>query len=143
MSDSAHGHDPQMSHGAHGHDPQAAVRTYLTIFAALAFLTLLTVGVAYMHLPGASGIIIALLIAMAKIFLIGSFFMHLRHEGKLINISLAVCLGLVLILIVFVLPDLGIHELEELHKKEAMERNPYVLQHEAHQAGAGDAGGGH
>lgn len=119
------------------HDPQAAVRTYLTIFGALAFLTILTVGVAYMNLPAGPGVVIALVIAGAKIFLICSFFMHLKDEGRLINVSLAVCLGLVLILIVFVLPDLGVHELEELHAKEALERNPYAQMHNEATGGGG------
>lgn len=118
------------------HDPKAAVRTYLTIFGALGFLTLLTVGVAYMNLPAGPGVVIALLIAVAKIFLICAFFMHLKDEGRLINVSLAVCLGLVLILIVFVLPDLGVHELEELQAKEALEKNPYAQMHHAATAGA-------
>jgi caa(3)-type oxidase subunit IV len=104
-------------HGApakHGPvDKSAEVRTYLIIFACLAVLTLLTVGVAYMNLPHAAGVVIALVIAALKVFLIASFFMHLRGEGKLINWSVAVCCALVLILIVFVLPDLGIHPVEE------------------------------
>ena len=127
-----------------GHDPQAAVRTYLTIFGALAFLTVLTVGVAYMDLPAGPGVVIALLIALAKIYLIASFFMHLKDEGRLINVSLGVCLGLVLILIVFVLPDLGVHELEELQKEEALKKNPYAQMHHAAQQGEGAHGeGGH
>lgn len=129
-----------MSDHANGHDAKSEVRVYLTIFGALAFLTILTVGVSYMHLPHGPGIVIALLIAVAKIFLIASFFMHLRHEGRLINVSLAVCLGLVLILIVFVLPDLGLHEMEVLEKERAAAENPYVQMHEAATAGHGSAG---
>ncbi|MBM4243903.1 MAG: hypothetical protein FJ148_08830 [Deltaproteobacteria bacterium] len=104
-------HGASAKHG--GIDKSAEVRTYLIIFGCLAVLTLLTVGVAYMELPHAAGVVIALVIAAAKVFLIGSFFMHLRGEGKLINWSVAVCCALVLILIVFVLPDLGIHPAEE------------------------------
>ena len=104
-------------HGAaetHGPvDKSAEVRVYLTIFGCLAALTLMTVGVAYMNLPHGAGVVIALVIAAAKVFLIASFFMHLRGEGKLINVGVAVCLGLVMILIVFVLPDLGVHPLED------------------------------
>lgn len=128
------------------HDPQAAVRTYLTIFGALAFLTILTVGVAYMDLPAGPGVVVALLIAVAKIALITMFFMHMKDEGKLINVSVGVCLGLILVLLVFVLPDLGIHELEELQKEEALKKNPYAQMHHAashgggHGADAGDHG---
>jgi cytochrome c oxidase subunit 4 len=98
-------------------DKSAEVRVYLTIFAALAVLTLMTVGVAYMNLPHAAGVVIALVIAAVKVFLIASFFMHLRSEGRLINVGVGVCLALVLILVVFVLPDLGVHPLEEAARR--------------------------
>ena len=105
------------THGAAGKhappDKSAEGRTYLIIFASLAVLTLMTVGVAYLHLPHAAGVVIALVIAALKVYLIASFFMHLRGEGHLINWSVAACCVLVLILLVFVLPDLGIHPLEE------------------------------
>jgi caa(3)-type oxidase subunit IV len=102
-------------------DKCAEVRTYLIIFGCLAALTLMTVGVAYMNLPHAAGVVIALVIAAAKVFLIAAFFMHLRGEGRLINWSVAVCLALVLVLIVFVLPDVGIHPLEDAARKAAHE----------------------
>jgi cytochrome c oxidase subunit IV len=108
-------HAAGAKHGAV--DKSAEVRTYLIIFASLAVLTLMTVGVAYMNLPHGAGVVIALVIAALKVFLIASFFMHLRGEGKLINWSVAVCCALVLILIVFVLPDLGIHPAEEAARR--------------------------
>lgn len=111
MSSKATAHGATTKHG--GVDKSDEVRTYLIIFGCLAVLTLMTVGVAYMNLPHAAGVVIALVIAALKVYLIGSFFMHLRGEGKLINWSVAVCCALVLILIVFVLPDLGIHPVEE------------------------------
>jgi caa(3)-type oxidase subunit IV len=99
------GHEP--------HDTAQEIRVYLTIFGALGLLTLATVGVAYMELPNSASIVVALLIAFAKVFLIAAFFMHLLHEGRLINWSLAVCVFALLILILFVIPDLGIHPVEE------------------------------
>jgi caa(3)-type oxidase subunit IV len=117
--------------GQHGPiDKSAEVRTYLIIFASLAVLTLLTVGVAYMNLPHAAGVVIALVIAALKVFLIAAFFMHLRAEHRLINWTVAACCVLVLILIVFVLPDLGIHPAEEaarhaLHDLEAQHHVHY------------------
>jgi cytochrome c oxidase subunit 4 len=117
-----------------GYDTSAQVRTYLMIFGALAALTLLTVGVAYLNLPHGAGVVIALVIAATKVFLIASFFMHLRQEGRLINVSIAVCLALLLVLIVFVLPDLGVHELEEAAREAALTApSPY------HHAGEGGA----
>jgi caa(3)-type oxidase subunit IV len=108
-------HTAGAEHGAL--DKSAEVRIYLVIFGCLAVLTLMTVGVAYMNLPHAAGVVIALVIAALKVFLIASFFMHLRGEGRLINWSVAVCCALVLILIVFVLPDLGIHPAEEAARR--------------------------
>ena len=59
------------THGAAGKhapvDKSAEVRTYLIIFASLAVLTLMTVGVAYLHLPHAAGVVIALVIAARAI----------------------------------------------------------------------------
>ena len=131
-----------------GHDTSAEVRTYLIIFGALAALTLLTVGVAYMNLPHATGVVIALVIAAVKVFLIASFFMHLRGEGRLINWGVGVCLLMVLILLVFVMPDLGVHELEEAARREAAHSSPYHHAGESpgaagHEAAVGAAGGGH
>ncbi|MEW6272351.1 MAG: cytochrome C oxidase subunit IV family protein [Thermodesulfobacteriota bacterium] len=119
MSVKATTHGGTVKHGAV--DKSAEVRTYLVIFGCLAVLTLMTVGVAYMNLPHAAGVVIALVIAAAKVFLIAAFFMHLRGEGRLINWSLAVCLALVLVLIVFVLPDLGIHPIEDAARRAAHE----------------------
>jgi cytochrome c oxidase subunit IV len=59
-------------------------RTYITVFIALAVLTVLTVAVSYFHLPPVLAIGIALLIATFKGSLVAGFFMHLLHERKLI-----------------------------------------------------------
>ena len=111
------------------------VRTYLMVFASLAVLTLMTVGVAYLNLPGSMGVIIAILIAVTKATLIGAFFMHLRDEGKFINLSLGVCLMLVLVLLVFVMPDLGLVE-EELASIQNREIDAHT-----HYTGLQDHGG--
>src|SRR5262245_59993161 len=95
------------------HDTAVEIRVYQTIFGALALLTLMTVGVAYMARPHAASIVIALLIAFAKVFLIAAFFMHLLHESRLINWSLAVCVFALLIFVLFVMPDLGVHPVEQ------------------------------
>jgi len=134
----------KVSQGAGAHhgpiDKSDEVRTYLIIFGCLAVLTLLTVGVAYMNLPHAAGVVIALVIAAAKVFLIGSFFMHLRGEGRLINWSVAVCCTLILILILFVLPDLGIHPLEEAARNALHELEAQHAHYPATPGGAAPAG---
>ncbi len=135
---SSHGSAPA-PHSAE--DVAAEVRTYLTIFGALAVLTLLTVGVAYMNLPHAAGVVVALVIAALKVFLIATFFMHLRAEGHLIKGTLAVCVLLLLVLIVFVLPDLGLHPIEEIERIESSHR-PSIYHHVGEHAAdaAGTAG---
>ena len=123
------------------HEVAAEVRTYLTIFGALAVLTLLTVGVAYMNLPHAAGVVVALVIAALKVFLIATFFMHLRSEGSLIKSTIAVCVLLLLVLMVFVLPDLGLHPVEEIERLEAAHR-PSIYHHAGeHAADAATAAG--
>jgi len=59
-------------------------RTYITVFIALAVLTVLTVGVSYFPMPAVVAIAVALLIATFKGSLVAGFFMHLLHERKLI-----------------------------------------------------------
>ncbi|MFM8410432.1 MAG: cytochrome C oxidase subunit IV family protein [Alphaproteobacteria bacterium] len=138
---SSHGSAPAAPHAApHSAEEVAAeVRTYLTIFGALAVLTLLTVGVAYMNLPHAAGVVVALVIAALKVFLIATFFMHLRAEGHLIKGSIALCLLLILVLIVFVMPDLGLHPVEELERMESSHR-PSIYHHVGEHAADAAAG---
>lgn len=58
------------------------VRKYLSVFAALLFLTIITVGVSYFRLPIAQAVILALFIAAIKGTLVAGFFMHLFDEFK-------------------------------------------------------------
>jgi cytochrome c oxidase subunit 4 len=60
------------------------VRTYLAVFAALMGLTIVTVGIYYLHLPVKAAIALALFVATIKASLVASFFMHLISEKKLI-----------------------------------------------------------
>lgn len=66
------------------------VRVYVTVFGALAVLTVVTVAVAYLHLPIWPALIIALIIATIKGGLVASYFMHLISEKKVIYWVLAV-----------------------------------------------------
>ena len=56
---------------------------YVAVFAALLVLTGATVGVSYIDL-GIWNVAAALLIASVKATLVALFFMHLRHEGRLV-----------------------------------------------------------
>ncbi|MSS73033.1 MAG: hypothetical protein EXS64_16295 [Candidatus Latescibacteria bacterium] len=60
------------------------VRVYMIVFAALAVLTVVTVGVSYIHLPVHTAIIVALIIASVKGSLVAAYFMHLISEEKII-----------------------------------------------------------
>lgn len=59
-------------------------RVYILVFVALAALTLVTVGVSYLHLSMGAAIALALFIATIKGSLVAAFFMHLISERKLI-----------------------------------------------------------
>jgi cytochrome c oxidase subunit 4 len=65
------------------------VRTYIAVFAALAFLTVVTVAVSYLHLPIGPAVAVALVIATIKAALVVCFFMHLISERHIIYWILA------------------------------------------------------
>jgi cytochrome c oxidase subunit 4 len=68
----------------HAVDIDRHVRIYITVFAALMVLTLVTVGVSYLHLPVALAVTVALMVATVKGTLVACYFMHLISEKKLI-----------------------------------------------------------
>ena len=70
-------------------DIKKSVKTYFMIFGALMVLTVITVGVSYVHLPVAMAIIVALVVATIKGSLVALYFMHLVHERKVIYCVLA------------------------------------------------------
>lgn len=76
----AHAHD---EHGDdyHVHTHITSIKTYVLIFGALIFLTLLTVA-AYNVRLGEWNLFVAVLIAMVKSSLVGAYFMHLKYEKK-------------------------------------------------------------
>lgn len=59
-------------------------RTYVMVFVALAFLTVVTVAVSYLDLSTGPAVLLAMVIAVAKGSLVACFFMHLISEEKLI-----------------------------------------------------------
>jgi cytochrome c oxidase subunit IV len=64
----------------------SGVRLYVAVFAALVFLTLVTVGVSYVDL-GPLSVVVALTIAFTKALLVVVFFMHLRESSGLIWVA--------------------------------------------------------
>ena len=86
---------------AHSHEEvQKQVKVYVRVFVTLGILTVLTVGVSYLHMPLALAIAVALFIAAVKSTLVAAFFMHLASEKKIIYaiLALAFCFFLVLLL---------------------------------------------
>jgi cytochrome c oxidase subunit IV len=57
--------------------------TYYIIFAALIALTLLTVGLSFLHLGEAMHLVVGLTIATTKAVLVILFFMHLLYSTRL------------------------------------------------------------
>jgi cytochrome c oxidase subunit 4 len=70
--------------GDHAADIDKHVRVYITVFVALMALTIITVGVSYLHLPVRIAVTVALLVATIKGSLVACYFMHLISEKKLI-----------------------------------------------------------
>lgn len=61
------------------------VRVYILVFAALAVLTVVTVGVSYLQIESvAATVLIALFIASIKGGLVAGYFMHLVSEKQII-----------------------------------------------------------
>lgn len=83
----AHAHAP--AHGAaHAHKPN--VKEYMVIFAVLAVLTVLEVGVAKM--PGISRKLIGVALvglALTKAAIVGLYYMHLKHETRVLKLTVA------------------------------------------------------
>jgi cytochrome c oxidase subunit 4 len=73
----------------HAADIDRHVRVYITVFVVLMALTIITVGISYLHLPLPIAVTAALLVATIKGSLVACYFMHLISEKKLIYAVLA------------------------------------------------------
>jgi cytochrome c oxidase subunit IV len=91
-----HGHAAAVAHVDDHNSPEAIkkeIRVYLIVFGALAVLTGVTVYACYgLKMPAHIAILIALVIACTKGFLVAGYFMHLLTEKKLIYSVLALTL---------------------------------------------------
>ena len=56
------------------------IKTYVMVFVALAFLTVVTVGISYLDLGVTGGVVLALIVASIKGSLVACYFMHLIDE---------------------------------------------------------------
>ena len=90
----------------HEIDVDKHVRIYLLIFASLAALTVITIGISYLHLPLVPAVSLALLVATIKGSLVACYFMHLISERKLIYWVLAfTAFFFIFVLLVLMLTD--------------------------------------
>jgi len=89
-----HDHAARGDHAAHGghaidtHKPN--IKEYLVIFVVLAALTALEVGVA--QVPGVSRKLIGVALvglALTKAAIVGLFYMHLKHETRVLKLTVA------------------------------------------------------
>ena len=81
-------------------------RIYVAVFAALAILTLLTTGIAFIDL-GVLNPVVAISIAVCKAALVVLFFMHVRYRGGLAWVFLGAGILWLALLIGFTLSDVA------------------------------------
>jgi caa(3)-type oxidase subunit IV len=87
-----------------GHSAEAVkkqIRGYYLVFAALAVLTVVTVGVSYLELSMPQAVAVALLVATVKASLVAAIFMHLRAEKKIIWVVLAFAAAFFIVLLLY------------------------------------------
>ncbi|MEZ4407306.1 MAG: cytochrome C oxidase subunit IV family protein [Polyangiales bacterium] len=101
-ADSTHGHD-EGDGKVHAH--VSSPLFLISIFAALIFLTIVTVAVSYVDL-GTANTFVAMLIATMKATLVAAFFMHLRYDKPLHTIVFVASFVFLAIFLLFSLDDL-------------------------------------
>ena len=79
---------------------QDHIRVYLTVFGALAILTVVTVLASYLNVSTSEGIFLALIIASVKASLVAGYFMHLISEKNTI-IWILLLTGIFLFVVIF------------------------------------------
>ncbi len=85
------------------------VRGYLSVFATLLVLTVVTVAVASLDLTEGMTVLVAVAIATFKAALVAMFFMHLKGEKPMVYWSLGLTGFLVIFLFAFLLWTEGDH----------------------------------
>ena len=80
-------------------DIREHVRVYVTVFVALAFLTVVTVAISYIGMRTALAICVAMVVATVKAGLVAGYFMHLITEQRVIIWLLALCAAFVVFLV--------------------------------------------
>lgn len=113
MSEAEHaGHDHD-DDGAYGADEVHAhigtYKLYVTVFVALLFCTMATVGVASIHL-GKANLAVAVIIASIKAALVCTFFMHLKDDNKFNSLILIAAITFIGVFFALTLNDVSYRE---------------------------------
>jgi cytochrome c oxidase subunit 4 len=82
------------------------VKTYVIVFVALAFLTVVTVAISYLDLGVGASVVLALGVASVKGALVASYFMHLIDEKITIYWTLLITAAMFLILMLLPLGNM-------------------------------------
>lgn len=80
-------------------------KTPLIVFALLILLTITTVLLSGLDVSDTAAIIIALLVASIKAFLILTFFMHLNHEPLIFKLFLGVAFFTLIVIFILTFSD--------------------------------------
>ena len=107
-----------MSNNQEKHHHIIPIQTYLKVFGALMFLTVLTVAVTYIDL-GSFNVVLAMLIAIIKSTLVLLFFMHLYYDNKTNLMFFLASILFMIIFITFTYFDIGqrdgIYDVEDIN----------------------------
>lgn len=112
--------------GSSAADIHHHVKIYYRVFAALAVLTVVTVGVARIHLPLTGAIAVALFVASIKAGLVAAYFMHLISEKSALFWILANCALFFIVLLA--VPALT--ESETVGRAKNVAQSPAIIHHE-------------
>jgi cytochrome c oxidase subunit IV len=80
-------------------------RVLAKVLLVLLLMTLLTITVTTVHLLGAFSVAIALLIACFKVFMVLTYFMHLKYESVLLRVLVGFVFVLFALIIVITFAD--------------------------------------
>lgn len=105
----ANPHPSSSPSAGHGEDIDRQIRVYFLVFGALALLTGLTVGVAYLDLPFIPAILLGLTIATVKGGLVAGYFMHLISEQQVIYLLLAFTAIFVVAMLILMSSSIAVH----------------------------------
>ena len=122
--DHGHGHGDAHGHG-HGIGHVLPLKVLIGTWAALMFLTVLTVTVRSIDLGANLNLALAMLIATVKATLVCLFFMHLRYDNRFHSIVFISAIILALLFVSFALMDSTQYQTDAVWAKDDLSPLPY------------------